>query len=438
LGAPADRKLPRVTPRELRPGRKRASFTFATGNARGLRRLPLYLLGAMATFVVPRTSKLWVFGCGIGPGEGALPLYRLARAQLGPQYRLVWLASSRTELDKARALGLDAQLKLSVRGFWLTLRARVQVVTHGQGDVNRYAARGGFLVQLWHGIPLKRLHLDSPAALTSSSRLGRFVVARGYRVVGRQIRLFSVASERVVGRFCSAFGITVDQIFVSGDPRDDVLLQGRIDQRRADARELLEQTLGPIAGTGPILLYAPTWREGAPDPAQPDEATWHEIVAWLDRVDATLILRTHPLGHGDYALGAALSPRVKSLNSDQMAEVTPVLAAIDHLITDFSSMAFDFSLVGGTMVFLAPDVEEYLSTRGLYESYDSFTGGRQVATWTAALAELDALVTDAGGLRTIAQQHTDMLRDKHFDFADGRASDRVLAEILRRIGEPGR
>src|SRR4051812_37327863 len=177
-----------------------AKFTFATGNVQGLRRIPLYVIGALATLVVPRTDRIWVFGSGIGPGEGALPLYRLARARLGSDVRLVWLATTPAELARACELGLDTVLKLSARGLWLTMRARVQVVTHGQGDVNRYGARGGFLVQLWHGIPLKRLHLDSPAALVAANPITGFLVKRGHRAIGRQIRLFPVSSERVVSR----------------------------------------------------------------------------------------------------------------------------------------------------------------------------------------------------------------------------------------------
>src|SRR3954447_7782423 len=212
--------------------RRGSKFTFATGNVALLRRIPLYFLGALATLVVPRTDRIWVFGSGIGPGEGALPLLRLAGERLGGDVRLVWLATTEAELDRARSLGLDAVAKLSARGFWLTLRARVQVVTHGQGDVNRYGARGGFLVQLWHGIPLKRLHLDSPAELAAPTALGRRLVASGFRAVGRQVALFPVSGERVVSRIASAFGLRRDQIVVSGDPRDDVLLQGSPEQRR--------------------------------------------------------------------------------------------------------------------------------------------------------------------------------------------------------------
>src|SRR4051794_36722454 len=141
-----------------------ASFTFQAGNTRALLRLPLYALGMLASLVVPRTDRVWVVGSGIGLGEGALPLYRLARERLAPRVRVVWLATTERELAAARAAGFDAVPKLGWTGLWLTLRAQVLVVTHGAGDVNRYGTRGGFLVQLWHGIPLKKLHLDSPVA----------------------------------------------------------------------------------------------------------------------------------------------------------------------------------------------------------------------------------------------------------------------------------
>src|SRR3954453_14416917 len=223
-------------------------FTFATRNVALLRRIPLYLLGAVATLLVPRTDRIWVFGSGIGPGEGALPLLRLTRERLGSDVRLVWLATTEDELEQALALGLDAVRKLSARGLWLTMRARVLVVTHGQGDLNRYGARGGFLVQLWHGIPLKKLHLDSPAALVAANPITGFLVKRGHRAIGRQIRIFPVSSERVVSRIASAFGLSRDQIVVSGDPRDDVLLQGTVGERRQRACELLVDAVGPLAG----------------------------------------------------------------------------------------------------------------------------------------------------------------------------------------------
>jgi len=410
------------------------AFTFRAGNAARLRRIPFYLLGALATVAVPRSPRLWVFGSGIGPGEGALPLLRLAQERLGAGVRLVWLAGSEAELADARALGLDAVARHSARGLWLTMRARVLVVTHGQGDVNRYGARGGFLVQLWHGIPLKRLHLDSPAATATGGRLSRLLVERGHRSLGRQIGLFPVSCERVVGRVGSAFALRRDQILVSGDPRDDVLLQGAPEQRRAVARDSLARVLGALPA-GPVVMYAPTWRDGEVDPALPDRATWTAIASWLDAVDGVLVVRSHPLGVGDYVAGVAASStgRVRLLDARLMNDVTPVLPAVDHLVTDYSSIVFDHALTDGTAVFLAADVDAYVTSRGLYEDYAEVTGGSDVATWDAALALLDALVRGDDAVLEPARARARWLRETFFDHLDGRATERVLDEVRRRV-----
>lgn len=396
-----------------------ARFTFGSGNARKLLRLPLYALGAAASLVVPRSARLWVMGSGIGLGEGALPLYRAARERL-PGTRVVWLASTDAELAEARALGFDAELTNGWRGFRLTLRARVLVVTHGFGDVNRFGVRGGFVVQLWHGIPLKRLHLDSPATLRVSflpdHPIVRRLVERAYRLAGRGISLFPVASELVAARIASAFGIPRDRIVVTGDPRTDVL------------RDPAPATLPG----GRVLLYAPTWRDGDPDPVAPTPEQWRAIGDWLEQRDALLYVRAHPLGAGDYAAGTAASDRVRMLGPESVRDVNSVLGGVDVLITDYSSIAFDFAALGRPIVFLAADLEHYAKRRGLYDSYREFSGGRYATSWDAALA-LAASALD-GDPAAIA--HSDRLHSEYVDVATGDATTRVLDEIIARTGGP--
>ena len=405
-----------------------ASFTFGSGNARKLLRLPLYALGALTTLLVPRSGRRWAFGSGIGLGEGSLALYREARERLDPDIRLVWLATTDAELAEARELGLEAVAKHSARGFWTTLRSRVLVVTHGFGDVNRYATRGGFVVQLWHGIPLKKLHLDSPAALRVSflpnHRLVRGLIARAYRFAGRGIALFPVASELVAPRIASAFGVPRDRIVVTGDPRDDVLLAGDPATRRDEARRALGEALGggPL-GASRLVLYAPTWRDGAADPGIPNAAEWDAIAAWLERTDAVLLIRTHPLGLGDYVPGTRRSDRIRMLPVDRLADVNPVLAGIDALVTDYSSIAYDYALVGAREVGARSSSSPPTSSctrrrRGLYENYRDFSGDRHVTSWEHVLVLLDEAGTASENRRAIAR-HVAWLRNEHFDHLDG-------------------
>lgn len=422
-----------------------ATFTFGSGNARKLLRLPLYALGSLASRFVSRDDRLWAMGSGIGLGEGALPLYRAAREHVGSGRRIVWLAGSEAELAAARDAGLDAVLKHSRSGFRITLRARVLVITHGYGDVNRYGVRGAFVVQLWHGIPLKRLHLDSPATMRVSflpdHRLLRSLLALAYRAAGRGLSLFPVSSSRIAPRIVSAFGIPAERVVVTGDVRDDVLLRGSRDDRRESARRRIEAAAGELPPGARIILYAPTWRDGAPDPGIPNPADWQAIAAWLEQRDAVLLVRSHPLGRGSYDAGPRLGGRIRLLGSDVLPDVTPALPAVDALVTDYSSIAYDFALTGGDLVLLAPDIERYARSRGLYEDYRAFSGGRHVETWPEALARLDEFEDRRSPAGTARGAETGPVDDvaarlvsDNFDLLDGRANERVLIEILRRTG----
>lgn len=408
-------------------------FSFAKGNARKLATLPLYALGAAASLAVPRSSRRWVFGSGVGLGEGSLALFLLARAA-DPSLTLVWLSRNDADLAAASARGIPTVRRDSFRGLLTTLRSGVVVVTHGFGDVNRYGTRGAFVVQLWHGVPLKLVQLDSPATLAISvpvvGRQVRALLFRFYRHAYRAISLMPAASELVADRLRSAFRLPPDRVVASGDPRDDVLCAGTESERVSRARDLLRDGVDVLAPR--VLLYAPTWRDGAADPGVPAVEDWREIDAWLRAADATLVLRPHPLGLGGYAAFARSSDRVQLLTADHQPDITPVLPAVDLLITDYSSIAFDYSLTGGPILFIAPDEDAYVLSRGLYEPYRDFSGGRAVRTWREVLAQLVRYDRDATWARTI-REHSVLLRDRHFAHRDGRNTERVYAEIVSRM-----
>jgi len=408
-----------------------ARFTFSAGNARVLARAPLYAAGWLAAAIVPRSPNRWVYGSGIGLGEGALAIYDAAAARADGRDHL-WLASSSAERDDARARGMRSTLKRGPGGLWATLRARVVVVTHGAGDVNRFGVRGATLVQLWHGIPLKRLHLDTAAALrlplVGSLPGARRLMAALYRRAGREISLFPVASELVATRIRSAFGLPADRVVALGEPRDDVLTMGDAPTRRQDARARIEAAIGPLS-SGSLVLYAPTWRDGADDPAIPTADEWAAIARWCADRETTLLVRSHPLGAGSYAGGPALSERIRLIGCDRLADVTPILPALDAIVTDYSSIAFDGAIADVPSVFFAPDVATYLATRGLYMPYAEFTGGRHVTSWRATLDRLDRLRDARGDFARAVAAHTRWLRDEHVDHPHGGATERVLGAI---------
>jgi CDP-glycerol glycerophosphotransferase (TagB/SpsB family) len=409
-----------------------AGFTFARGNAKKLLSAPLYALGGIASLVVPRRRGSWVFACGSGLGEGSLAL-ALHAAHEDPALAITWLARDADELRRAHALGLPSVLRSSWAGFGRTLRAELVAVTHGLGDANRFGTRGAFIVQLWHGIPLKRIQLDSPVTFGGPAVLRR--VLRGlYRRNAASIRMLPAASEYSAARLRTAFGLPENRVIVTGDPRDDVLLAGSEESRRAAARELLARTLGEL-GDSRLLLYAPTWRDGEADPGVPSAVEWQALARYLEATDSLLVLRPHPHSVGAYDGGPAASPRIRMLTAAAQNDVTPALPAIDLLITDYSSIAYDFALTGRPIAYLAPDVERYVATRGLYEPYEKFSGGTAVASW-AALLKLLARLDDDPQTRRRFELHSERLALECHSFRDGASTARVYSEILARLREP--
>lgn len=407
-----------------------ASFSFGTGNAAKLLRLPLYAAGRIGTLIVPR-GRTWVFGCGAGIGDGALALLREAQAQ---GHRTLWLVRSPREQADARALGIRTRRRDGIRGWWATARAEVIVVTHGLGDVNRYGSTDGFVVQLWHGIPLKRIGLDSPVTAQVPARLPGAALLRrlltvAYRGAAQRIRVFPAASHRSRGRLESAFGLGDDRVVVTGEPRVDVLSAGTAEERRAAATTLLTRT-GPLLPQQRVLLYAPTWRDGAADPAVPDAAQWVRIVRMLEQHDAILFIRSHPLGEGSYSPPWS-SGRVRMLNSELLPDVTPALPRVDLLVTDYSSMAYDVGLLAMPVVYLAPDVDDYARDRGFYGRYEDVAGDDYARDWDGAIEQLDAVLSDDDVRAERAERSAALSEDMHA-YRDGRNAHRVYRSIRAR------
>ena len=416
-----------------------ASFSFGAGNAIKLATIPLYAAGRMMTLLVPRTRDEWVFGCAVGIADGALALWDVVAADRRPA---VWLVANASEARDAAARGIPAVAKNSLRGLWRTARARVVVVTHGFGDVNRYAVSGAMIVQLWHGIPLKRIGLDSPETLrvprmfarTPLAAPLRTVLRTMYRVAQGRIGVLPAASHVARGRLESAFGLSDSRVPVTGEPRIDVLSRGTAEERREAARAAVVRAC-PRADPGMrFVLYAPTWRDGAADPAVPTPREWERIVEVLTRHDAALLVRSHPLGAGEYTAPFP-TDRVHSLGSDLVSDVTPLLPGMDVVITDFSSLAFDAAIVPLPLVFLAPDVDEYSGRRGFYGRYGDVAGTDWASDWAGAIAQLDDVLADPA-TREERLGRSRALSARMHSHRDGRNAERVYRAILAGLDEP--
>ena len=406
-------------------------FQFASGNLGKLLALPKYVLSLVVSICVPRVHNQWAFGSGIGVGEGALAVALMLRAQQ-PDAKIFWIVADSNEEEIAAEHGFIPVLRDGWRGYWATLRAQTLVVTHGLGDVNRFGVFGAVIIQLWHGAPLKRIHLDSPVTTTfPGPKPIQALLRRMYEHGSKQVSLYVAGSVEAADRLRSAFRVAPGKVRVLGDPRDDLLaLQASDPERAARARASVLQALPgspDIRTEDRIILYAPTWRDGEMDPAIPSADEIAELHEALRVCGAHLVIRSHPLGLGDY--DGVLGDRVHLLGSDRVRDITPVLGAFDVVITDYSSIAIDFALMSRPIVWFAPDISRYATERGLYEPLEITANGAIEQSWAGVVDRLKAVLVEHSPERREAIRSTRMLAARFHQHTDGLSAARVLAAI---------
>ena len=264
---------------------------------------------------------------------------------------------------------------------------------------------GQKVVQLWHASgAFKRFGLDAPSRL---SRIEEFNTHSQYTDV-------CVSSEYVRQFYAHAFGVDMDVIKAIGSPRTDSLADK--EKIKADREYLC--SLHPLLKDKKIYVYFPTFREtdGALTEFDP-QIDWAKLNDELSD-DEIFIISRHPVMKKEFFKNAFYS-RVK----DYTFEPTPLLLSVaDVVITDYSSVIFDASIVDIPMVFYCPDYNEY--EREFYLDYEKDLPG-EIVTDEAVLLK---------GIRDALQKGTDseemkLFREKEVGSCDGKSTERAVKLI---------
>ncbi|MET9564592.1 bifunctional glycosyltransferase/CDP-glycerol:glycerophosphate glycerophosphotransferase [Streptomyces tauricus] len=243
-------------------------------------------------------------------------------------------------------------------------------------------------LQTWHGSALKRMGFDEAEWKLRT----RDAQKEQQRVLDRFDR-FLIRSEHDVRTLARAFRLKERTLLRVGYPRNDALVaaRGREEETGLRARGPLAAELG-IPDDRAVLLYAPTFRQHGGKQRRFELPFDVERFAEEFGDRYVLLVRSHYLNH------VVLPPSVRGRVVDVSAhhDVTPLLALADGLITDYSSVMFDYALLGRPMFFFAYDYEEYVHEgRGTYFDLLERAPGPVVRTEEelyVALASLDEQV----------------------------------------------
>lgn len=303
-----------------------------------------------------------------------------------------------TALSPATKRGLNEQgVRLLTWGSVGALRSLVSsgvlVVDHSIRDAYIVRARSDrAIVNLWHGVPIKRIELGIQQLAPARERMMRTTASLYDALIAN-----SADDQQAIAQ---AFGVDRSRVRVTGLPRLDMLtghhpLASDLEQDRHRLRERL--------GGRKLVLYAPTFREVGPSPfSQLTQSEWEALDATVQACGAVLGLRAHPYDPTPHPRGLA---GIISISAAQYPETNLVLRDTRVLITDFSSLWVDYLALDRPIVGFAKDRGSYASReRGFLYEFDEVFPTQFIETVDELTRRLRELLGSGAGAPDYSKQ----------------------------------
>jgi CDP-glycerol glycerophosphotransferase (TagB/SpsB family) len=346
--------------------------------------LLLKIFCSFASFFIPTTNRILLFGSWYGEKYGD-----------NPRYFFEWLSASDKDVDcywvtkneqvyhDLKAKNLNVVLTSDIKTKWLHLRARAifcncSARTDLLGD---YLNKKTIVFNLWHGTPIKKIGHDAIASTISSERLGlkrqtflgKFSPS-SFKIFVKAITeketYYLAGSEKVAGILGSAMAVDSEHIIVNGYPKLDHLIAS-------------PKSIQPGS-----ILYAPTYR-GEYNSENDLLTTFgfnpQVINKWLKNNDKTLTIRLHPANDlPEYLLNALADMSCISVGGKN--DLYEELTSYELVITDFSSLFFDAIAVNVKTVLAPFGLNEYINEdRQLYFMPNEIFPYKMADSWHSLL-----------------------------------------------------
>ena len=337
-------------------------------------------------------------------------------------YRFVW---SFVNTRKHKYLTRNKRVTLVQRGsekYFEVMASAKYRVTNSTNNPMTPVRKGQVYIQTWHGTPLKRLGLDIVRDGNAAQSLKE--IHGLYKKEATQFDYLISPSAYTTEKLATAFGLTPEEqkkkIVELGYPRN-VFLFTHTAETVAELREFYGVPEGKK-----VILYAPTFREAS---YQYGKGFTYQIALDIERLQkrfgdtAVVLMRTHYLANTqfDYEKYEGFLIKVTGV-----ADINRLYVITDLLVTDYSSVMFDFSILRRPMIFYMYDQEQYRGELRDFYIEPDILPGPIVTTQDALEEEIEKALTK----EFVCDERYEAFCKKFTYLDDGEAAKRVVAATI--------
>lgn len=295
-------------------------------------------------------------------------------------------------------------------------------------NVVKKLAQSGVVFMDDHATILDWMKLDSDTKVIQLWHAGAGFKSSGYSRWGhmfcpapqschRQYRYGISGSRRIVSFFSEVWGINDEYILPTGMPRMDEYLDE--EYRKQKTEELYEKY--PICKGKKVILFAPTYRGNSKaDAYYPYNLLDMDKLYELCGDKYVVLFKMHPWVNIDIKIDEKYQDKFQSVFS--YPNINDLFYITELLITDYSSNIFEYSIMRKPMLFFAFDKVQYSVSRGFHREYEESAPGKVCYTFSEIL--------DAIKNQDYKYEKVEQYVEKHFDYIDTHASDRVIDWLL--------
>lgn len=369
--------------------------------------------------LLPKKQNLIIFESFFGKSYSDNPraIYEYLK-QHHPEFKLVWSADRR-HLKTFKKHNLPFVKRFSIKWLFSMTRAKYWVV-NSRMPLWLSKPKGTIYVQTWHGTPLKKLGVDIENVQMPGTNTEKY--KRNFLFEASKWDYLISPNRYSTEIFQRAFGFQ-KTIVESGYPRNDFLITHNDPET---IKKIKQQMNLPLDKK--IILYAPTWRDNqyyAKGKYKFDLQLDLKKMQSIFGDNYIFLLRLHYL----VAENLDLSPYQNfAYDFSKHDDIRDLYLISDILITDYSSVFFDYAILKRPMVFFVFDIDDYRDRlRGFYFDFEKYAPGPLVKTTDELIAEIQKI--EESGFESTNPKFEDFYA-KFCSLEDGNASKRVVETIF--------
>lgn len=270
-------------------------------------------------------------------------------------------------------------------------------------------------INTWHGTPLKTMGFKIPGNPSNSKNVVRNFLSADYLISpNRHTTEMYTDSYKMEGLYSGS-------IIEDGYPRNDLTLNT---DKTYIQNKLISYNLS-IDESKKTVLYAPTWKGTSITKAKND---MEQIISDMKKLENNIgneyniLIKVHPYLYST----AKKYDEIKNILIPDYADTNEVLSMVDVLITDYSSIFFDFLVTGKPILFYVWDAESYVQERGSYFLLDELPGPTLYT-----ISELIDAFENKERYKEETESKYQQFRDKFTPYDDGNTTERLVNFIFK-------